>query len=190
MRTSASLRIAASGAGLALLLASCATPQEKDALARFEAALAAQDSATAALEAWCATRGIAVPAQVVATPVAGPRLPPTPRNRGVLEVSPQEPVEYRHVRLSCGGVVLSQAHNWYVPARLTPEINRQLETTDTPFGKAVAPLGFTRERISSTRGGIEGCPADTILHHRAVLRLPDGRPVSTVIECYTAANLR
>lgn len=159
-------------------------------LDRFEAALEAQDSATAALEGWCAARGIAEPAKVVATPVPGAQLPPTARNRGVLEVSPQEPVGYRHVRLSCGGVVLSQAHNWYVPSRLPAQINRQLETTDTPFGKAIAPLGFTRERVSSTRGGIEGCPPDTILHHRAVLRLPDGRPVSTVIECYTAANLR
>ncbi len=176
-------------------LLGCATAQtgrapDEQVLTQFEAALAAQDSATAALEGWCAARGIAQPAKIVATPAGGPSLPPTKRNRLMLEVSEQEPVGYRHVKLSCGGKVLSEAHNWYVPARLTPEINRQLETTDIPFGKAARPLGFTRERLFETRGTIEGCPKDTVLHHRAVLRLPDGRPVSTVIECYTAENLR
>lgn len=177
-------------ATLTFALASCATPQLAIPLERFEAALAAQDSATAALEGWCAARGLADPAKVIASPAGGPPLPPTRRNRQVLEVSDSEQVGYRHVRLSCGGKVLSEAHNWYVPARLTPEINRQLETTDIPFGKAIAPLSFTRERLSATRGTIEGCPAETILYHRAVLRLPDGRPVSTVIECYTPENLR
>ncbi len=104
-------------------------------------------------------------------------------------MSDAEPLGYRHVRLSCGGKVLSQAHNWYVPARLTPEINRQLETTDIPFGKAIAPLGFERERLFGKRGTIEGCPKDTILIHQAMLRLSDGRPVSLVIECYTPENL-
>lgn len=173
------------------LAAGCAAPAASpDLLERFEATLAAQDSATAALEEWCAVRGIADPATIVARPVDGPSLPPTPRNRMMLEVSEDETVNYRHVRLSCGGKVLSQAHNWYVPSRLPAEINRQLETTDMPFGRAIAPLDFTRQRISSTPGTIEGCPDGTILHHHAVLRLPDGRPVSTVIECYLEANLR
>lgn len=97
---------------------------------------------------------------------------------------------YRHVRLSCGASVLSVAHNWYVPSRLSPDMNEALETSDTPFGKVVAPLRFTRERLASERGPAEGCPKDTILSHRAVLRLPDGRPLSLVVECYTRANLR
>lgn len=175
---------------LPLALLACATPTSDKLLPRFEAALAAQDSATAALEGWCQARGIADPAKIIATSVGGEQLPPTTRNRQMLEVSDNEPVNYRHVRLSCGGKVLSQAHNWYVPARLTAEMNHTLETTDTPFGRVVAPLGFKRERISSTRGGIEGCPADTVLHHRAVLRLPDGRPIATLIECYSSQNLR
>ena len=54
-------------------------------------------------------------------------------------------------------------------------------------GRAAA-LRFARERIASA--GIEGCPAGTILRHKALLRLPDGHPVSLVIECYTRANLR
>jgi len=175
---------------LPMAIAACAAPPKDDLLERFEAALLAQDSATAALEGWCATRGLANPATIRAEPVAGQQLPPTRRNRLMLEVEAGEEVGYRHVRLTCGGKVLSQAHNWYVPARLTPDMNRQLETGDTPFGRVIAPLNFTRERLSGTRGGIEECPDGTVLHHHAVLRLPDGRPVSTVIECYTADNLR
>ncbi|KPL69448.1 hypothetical protein SZ64_15840 [Erythrobacter sp. SG61-1L] len=187
--------LSASVLAATLALAACATPQaqlgqHEQLLSRFEAALAAQDSATAALEGWCAARGIAQPARIVASPAGGPIRPATTRNRIVLEVSESEPVGYRHVALRCGDKILSEAHNWYVPGRLTPEINQQLETSDIPFGKAVKSLGFTRERLFETRGPIEGCPPDTILHHRAVLRLPDGRPISTVIECYTAENLR
>jgi chorismate-pyruvate lyase len=164
-------------AAIALLaLAGCTTT-----LDRFEATLAAQDSATAALEDWCG-------AKVTAVPAGGPDLPAASQDRALLEVSESEPLRYRHVRLNCGGKVLSEAHNWYVPARLTADMNRQLDTTDTPFGKVIASLRFTRERISGA--GVEGCPPDSILRHKALLRLPDGRPVSLVIECYTPANLR
>jgi hypothetical protein len=68
-------------------------------------------------------------------------------------------------------------------------MNEALETSDTPFGKVVAPLGFTRKRLASRRGAAEDCPKDTVLSHRALLELPDGRPLSLVVECYTTANL-
>jgi len=93
------------------------------------------------------------------------------------------------VRLTCGDAVLSVAHNWYVPARLTPKMNHALETSDTPFGKVVAPLGFRRERLGSQRGRMAECPVGTVLSHRAVLKLADGRAISLVVECYTRANL-
>lgn len=96
---------------------------------------------------------------------------------------------YRHVRLSCGEQVLSEAHNWYVPARLTPQMNDLLARTDTPFGQVAAPMGFRRERLSSKRGALPGCPAATILSHRALLRLPDGQALAYVLECYRAENL-
>src|SRR6185295_18779945 len=57
-----------------------------------------------------------------------------------LGVGPQSEVKYRHVQLVCGDQVLSEADNWYVPSRLTPEMNRILETTAIPFGKAVSDL--------------------------------------------------
>ena len=96
---------------------------------------------------------------------------------------------FRHVQLLCGTAVLSDAKNWYVPARLTSAMNAALLTTDTPFGTIVRPLGFRRERLESRRGRAAECPAGTVLSHKAVLRLADGRGISLVAECYTATNL-
>lgn len=157
--------------------------------ARFEAALAAQDSATAALAGWCRARRLADPARIVATPVPGPAAAPPEGLRAMLGASAAEPLGYRHVRLACGPRVLSEAHNWYVPARLTAAMNRTLATTQMPFGTVVAPLGFTRVRLAARRGRGPACPAGTVLTNRALLRLPDGAPISLVVECYTRANL-
>jgi hypothetical protein len=115
----------------------------------FEAMLNAQDSATMALTQWCNQRAIAPEARITATLIKGedalaaPDLPDT--------LGTEEP-GYRHVRLSCGAHVLSEAHNWYNPALLTAEMNHLLATTDTPFGKVVAPLNFRREKLASRRG--------------------------------------
>lgn len=171
------------------VLTGCATPQGAR-LREFEATLAAQDSATAALGTWCAREHIAVPAQIVAQALPG-TLGPSAAVRRLLDVSDAEQIAYRHVALTCGGVVLSVAHNWYVPGRLTADMNRTLETTHTPFGKAVANTHFTRERLAALRGPAQGCPAGTVLTHRALLhREGDEAPISLVVECYTGANLR
>ena len=92
-------------------------------------------------------------------------------------------------RLRCGEHVLSDAHNWFVPARLTPEMNRQLAETQVPFGRIAAALNFTREPLTAARRGDPGCPDNAISTHRARLVLPDGRPLAFVVECYTAENL-
>lgn len=162
----------------ALVQSACAAPS----LPRFEAALAANDSATAALKNWCEARGIAHPARITAAPVKDERIAPPPSE------APQFN-GYRHVRLSCGGVVLSEAHNWYDRTLLTPEMNRQLDTTDRPFGTVVAPLAFRRKRLATLRGSAPGCPRETVLSHRARLILPDGGILALVVECYTPANL-
>ena len=127
--------------------------------------------------------------------------------RAALDVKPDEPLGYRRVRLKCGDHVLSEADNWYVPARLTPEMNHVLETTDTPFGKAVAALHFRRHTLSADllwrplpNGWEMGAPTpsenagaltipDHVLEHRAVLSTPDGEPFSEVVETYTGAVL-
>lgn len=171
----------------ALALTACAAPPP-DLLDRFEATLAAQDSATAALGAWCEQRRIASPPLITATVLLGEMRINPPDLAAVLQTTALP--GYRHVRLSCGGRVLSEAHNWYVPARLTPAMNTALATSNVPFGKVAAPLRYTRQRLSSQRGAGPGCPASTILTHRALLRLPDGAPLALVTECYTPANLR
>lgn len=176
------IRIAA--VSLALLLAACTTPR----LAEFERTLAAQDSATAALGQWCQARRIAAPPTIRAEQ-AGTAPQPSVEIRGLL-AAPDEPLAYRHVRLVCGNAVLSEADNWYVPSRLTRAMNDTLATSQTPFGRVVAPLGFTRERLSAQRGRASDCPSGTVLSHRARLVLPDGRPISLVTECYTRANLQ
>lgn len=50
----------------------------------------------------------------------------------------------------CGALVLSEADNWYVPGRLTPEMSKLLDTTDLPFGRVVQTLHFQRHTLSST----------------------------------------
>lgn len=159
-------------------------------LPRLEAVLAANDSATAALGQWCGVRNIARPPVIRAVADRTAQLAPTSAVRAALGVPDDAPIAYRHVRLVCGEKVLSVAHNWYIPARLTPEMNQTLQTTDTPFGKVVSALGFRRERLAAQRGRSAECPAGTVLSHRAVLRLADGSAISLVVECYTAANLK
>ncbi|MGH6786089.1 MAG: hypothetical protein ACREBO_04605 [Novosphingobium sp.] len=156
-------------------------------LARFAATLAAHHSATAALEEWCAKQGIGDRPVVTARQLPAPHADDPAELRALLEVSAEAPLGYRHVALCCGEAVLSRAHNWFNPALLTPEINEALASTDLPFGKVAAPLGYAREALPPPPR--DWCPPGTVLVGRALLRLPDGRPLALVIECYTAAVL-
>jgi chorismate-pyruvate lyase len=165
--------------------------------------LLSHDSATLTLETWCVAHRLAVPATIAAERVHAADKPATAELRALLRVGDAEPVRYRHVRLHCGGRVLSEADNWYVPSRLTAEMNQSLDTTDTPFGRAVQTLHFQRRTLSAKllwqplpdgwemgahnrdlRGSLPIPPA--ILEHRAVLTLPDGTPFSAVVETYTS----
>jgi hypothetical protein len=181
-----------------------------EALALLEtlnADLLAHDSATLTIERWCADHRLADPARIVAERVSDAAKPASAEVREALDVKPGEPLGYRRVRLKCGDHVLSEADNWYVPARLTPEMNRALETTDTPFGKAVAALHFRRHTLSADllwrplpkgweigatpvpqEAGALTIP-DHVLEHRAVLSTPDGEPFSEVVETYTGEVL-
>jgi len=181
-----------------------------EALALLEtlnADLLAHDSATLTIERWCADHRLADPARIIAERVSGADKPASAEVREALDVKPDEPLGYRRVRLKCGDHVLSDADNWYVPARLTPEMNHVLETTDTPFGKAVAALHFRRHTLSADllwrplpKGWeMRATPApkgagaltipDHVLEHRAVLSTPDGEPFSEVVETYTGEVL-
>ena len=173
---------------MAATLSSCATPQAS-VLDRFEATLGRHASATSAMEEWCIAEHISDRPDIRAVKDPGAELAATPAIRQALRVGPDERLGYRHVRLTCGERVLSVAHNWYVPARLTQEMNRALEGGDAPFGKVTAPLRYTREERPAHRGRDRACPGGTVLTKGAVLRLPDGTPISLVVECYTSGIL-
>jgi len=169
--------------------------------------LLSHDSATLTLERWCDIHRLASPARIVAVRDPEREKPASPEQRRELGVTPAEPVRYRRVRLLCGTVELSEADNWYVPGRLTAEMNKLLDSTDTPFGKVVQALHFQRRTLSSTLSWIplpEGWEMNPIppseasavlaiptelLQHRALLTLPDGTPFSEVVETYTAGLL-
>lgn len=180
-------------------------------LQSLELALVTHDSATLVLDDWCVRHHLA-PAgtQIVAERQAEPERIASPEIRATLGVGPDEPVRHRLVHLRCGGLILSVAENWYVPARLTPEMNRALDSTDISFGRVVRPLNFRRTTLGSRilwsplpddwdsetsvsgnnnrRGGNFAIPA-RMIENRAVLVLPDGTPFSHVIENYTGTVL-
>jgi len=177
-------------AAASLPLAGCAHNSADRAMAAFEANLASHTSATQALQEWCDGRRIAPGATIRAEFVRDSDAAAPADLRTILAVGPGDVLGYRHVRLLCGDQVLSDAHNWFVPARLTPDMNHQLNETQVPFGRIAASLNFTREPLSAALRGDPGCPAGAISTHRARLVLPDGHPLAFVVECYTFANVR
>ena len=160
-------------------------------------------SATLVLEKWCLDHGLSggAEAKIVAQSVRGADKPVTAEQRQRLQISADEPVRFRHVRLTCGNNVLSEADNWYVPSRLTAEMNRQLDETDTPFGKVVRPLEPYRQTFSAKllwhplpEGWETGALPDStdkrldmpgaLFEHKAVLFSKDHMPFSEVDEVY------
>jgi chorismate-pyruvate lyase len=158
------------------------------------AEILAARSATAVLEHWCGAHRLAAEAKLVAEPVANAAIKsPTPEQRERLGVGPDEPVKYRHVRLRCGDHVLSEADNFYVPSRLTPDMNQALETTDIPFGKVVKPLEPHRRTFATkTLWSAVAAPKEAaalpippdLFEHRAVLYTRYNLPFSEVDEVY------
>jgi hypothetical protein len=184
-----------------------------EALALIEmlnAEILASRSATFTLEKWCADHHLSGSAEpkIVAHPGNDKTKPATPEQRQRLDVGPNDEIKYRHVQLLCGDRVFSEADNWYLPARLTVEMNRSLETTTTPFGKAVQDLHPYRRTFAAKLlwqplpEGWESRPMatppdaaktldipDALFEHRAVLYTEDGKPFSEVDEVYQRALL-
>jgi chorismate-pyruvate lyase len=169
------------------------------------ASLLASRSATATLENWCAAHKMAAEPKVIARRIYDAEKTPSEETRQRLRVEPNETVKYRHVQLACGDHILSEADNWYVPGRLSEDMNRLLETTETPFGKAVQSLQPFRRTIEMKMrwtplpegwelealaphpdgGGALQIPHE-ILEHRAILYTGDQMPFSEVRETYTS----
>jgi len=198
---------------VALFVAAIASAQQRpdtyesrlEVLALLEtlnAELLASTSATATLEAWCSDHHMTADPKIVAVRVAGARKTPAPEVLQQLDVADAAEVAYRRVELRCGAHVMSEADNWYVPARLTPEMNALLTTTETPFGKAVQALHPYRRTISVTAlwsplpRGWELRPRPPshprrklalpayVFEHRALLLTAENRPFSEVVETY------
>jgi chorismate-pyruvate lyase len=161
-------------------------------------------SATTTLEKWCGDHKLAADPKIAAHVIKGVDKAPTGEQRQRLQATGGEEMKYRHVRLVCGNQVLSEADNWYLPTRLTAEMNRLLETTDTPFGTAVQPLEPYRQTIavkllwSPLPDGWERQSAamqpaattdalaipDALFEHHAVLYTREHRPFAEVVEVY------
>jgi len=209
------LTLLAGAVALAGPVASSAAQEASPPLTRLEALalietlnaeLLASKSATATLETWCSDHHMAEAPKIVAKRAAAAEKPASAETRRRLSVSDGETVKYRHVQLVCGAHVLSEADNWYVPGRLTEEMNRLLEETETPFGKIVAALHPFRRTFETKllwsplpsgweigARAEEDAPAPPASHalieHRALLYGEDQRPFSEVDETYTSGVL-
>ncbi|KQV46102.1 hypothetical protein [Duganella sp. Root336D2] len=168
------------------LLAACATPANSpDLLAqKLSADILASSSATLTLEKWCADHAMAAAPKVVARLVRGNSKAASAETLARLGV-PVTDIKYRRVQLYCGSHLFSEADNWYVPSRLTPEMNRLLDETDTPFGKVVQPLAPYRRTFSSTML----LSPTALFEHAAVLYSSSHLPIAEVRETYQRGTL-
>ncbi len=168
------------------------------------AELLAGNSATLVLERWCQQHALATPPVLVAQKIAGAAAAASDGQRRHLLVAAAEPLRYRRVELRCGPQLLSVADNWYVPGRLTPEMNRLLEATETPFGRVVLPLQPRREVLSAAllwlplpKGWESSAPQrsagrfsgrleipSALFEHRAIVYTGDHLPIAEVREVY------
>ncbi len=163
--------------------------------------LLSQDSATAVLQSLCDRRDPASPRIRARKVIAVDNAVASETIRYQMGAPADAPVRHRRVDLMCGELVLCRADNWYLPDRLTDEMNAQLLVGETPFGVVVGALGFQRRTLSSKllfeplTSNLEvglasafetfASPPAEVLQHRAVLQTPDGRPFSLLLETYT-----
>lgn len=169
--------------------------------------LLSSNSATETLHEWCANHHMAVDATIHAHLLRDVQKPISDAERARLAIGAREPVIYRRVELTCGDHILSRADNWYVPGRLTPAIDKALETTDIPFGRAIRdlhpnrqtfgvailwhplPEGWEMEPPPADHPGTELIIPSLLFEHRALV-YAGGTPVSEVVESYTSDILR
>lgn len=144
--------------------------------------LAGRDSATATLQHYC-------PAPVEARKVTGKQESVTPAEetkiRKILlddtetRSSEEQDIEMRHIQLVCGDIVFSDAFNFYLPSRLTPEARQKLADGHTPFGRAVGAQNFIRKPLDTEY------TSDSMTNRAVLYRREDNKPFSVVIERYT-----
>ena len=164
-----------------LAVSACAQSPGGLAVDRLRTDLLAGASATQVLTQYCANLKLASPPVIHAVRDRA-MAPASPEVRALLKAGTDEAVRYRRVHLMCGDHVLSDADNWYLPSRLTPDMNKMLDETDTPFGAVVRPLGFHRVTLEASMVNNK----TTILRVRALLLTKSQIPFSLVVENYSA----
>lgn len=140
-------------------------------------------TASAALAEWCAARFPDRTGPLCATVIEDRELPPA--DPAPLPRDPGAPMRYRRVRLDWGGMMVSQAENWYLPDRLPDGIAACLLDSTIPFGVLLAPFAPLRRAI---RTRFPDLP-DVALEVQAVMSLPGRGDVALVRELYSRALL-
>ena len=159
------------------------TAEQGDLMEAWNRRLLDAPIATDELQHWCDEReGIPFGVKINATILPGSGTPLSPMDRRRLAIAADEPVAYRHVRLECMGILLSEADNWYVPTRLTADMQRLLAQTKTPFGAVIRPFRPRRQnRLLRMTGGA------ILFEHEGLVTTADGKPLALVRERYQRA---
>jgi chorismate-pyruvate lyase len=159
------------------------------------AELLASRSATATLRDWCARHHLAATPEIEAQVLPG-EVPASSEQRVRLMVSADEPLSYRRVRLRCGTRLMSEAENWYVPSRLTADMNRQLEVSRIPFGRVIESLqpyrrNFQMQVLWPFPGRDDQRPVarTAMFEHRAIVYSALHVPLAEVREIYQSTAL-
>ena len=190
-----------------------------DIVARLEAAallqtlnveLLTNDNTERTLGAWCVSHRLSTRPTIATERVSDAEEIPTEVQRKMLAASTKDSVRHIKVRVLCGSVVLLEADNWYLPARISPQWNASIERTEWPLEAAVQTGHFRRRILSASllwpplpelkelasgeaqgraqSGAVQPLPARVLAHHLLVL-LPDGAPFGEVEENYTGGVL-
>lgn len=184
-----------------------ARAEAQSLLEQLNASLLAAATATTFLDEWCAESKFAPDGKIRAQLVNGEETPVLKEQRQRLRIDAAEPVKYRRVRLVCGDHILSEAENWYVPGRLSAQMNDALARTDMPFGRVVRDLKPFRKTFSveifwrplaageaqraktPDRPDAELNIPERLFEHRALVFNADQVPFSEVQETYMSTLL-
>lgn len=144
--------------------------------------LTAGATATETLLAWCDDHGLS---QGPITVKIGQQFAPSVVPDDVLsalELDLGEAIHYRQVQLMRGALQLAAAENWFVPQRLSADMNDTLIGSDDPFGRVVAPLQPSRRTLAAY---LQPRP-DIILDQVAGILSETGTALAYVKESYFA----
>jgi hypothetical protein len=163
--------------------------------------LIASATATDTLLAWCEEYGLSHgPITVVIRQRFAPAVVPG-EVMAALGLAASEAVHYRQVRLMRGSLALAAAENWFVPERLTAEMNGALNQTDIPFGTVIAPLQPVRRTLVANAWPLVDEPVEDppwfsgsahhpfpeiILEHKAMILTGSGTSLALVNEFFFA----